>query len=730
MPGSAPSRSIIVANRLPVTVRIDEGQATLIPSVGGLATAMKPCHEAAESLWIGWPGETSALGAGEKAQLDESLRAKRMVPVHLGRKEVEKFYEGFSNGVLWPLFHYSLERVRLDAWKDWEAYRDVNAKFADAITAIWRPGDHIWVHDYQLALLPGCLRKRLPEASIGYFLHIPFPSSSVFRILPWRRELLEGLLGADLIGFQTFSFQRHFISTLLRTLGLEAKLDVVEFEGRVVRVGAFPISIDTTYFATAASQPAVKEAATVIRENHPGCQLVLGVDRLDYTKGLQRRVLAIERLLERAPHLIERFKFIQVAVPSREGVEAYGVLRRQIEELIGRVNGRFSTVNWSPIRYLYRSVDENELLALYRAADVMLVTPLRDGMNLVAKEFIACQVEHDGVLVLSEFAGASWELGEALLVNPYDVDQSALAIQEALEMPQEARAYRMKMLRHRLRQWPVQRWTAEFMEALITAGAENVRRHRATTLPETEIERLLAAPCVALVLDYDGTLMPFAPAPELARPDDALLELVRRLAVRSDRRVHIASGRDRDTLGRWFTGLDVSLFAEHGFFSRADQAGSWKARTIPLSDWKPSVRAVLERFAEHTPGSFVEDKAVALCWHYRRAEPQLAASQVRELRLHLAELLANQPAEVINGAKVVEVRQAGVHKGLIVPDVLASAPEGAIILAIGDDTTDEDLFKALPPGAVSIHVGSRSSAARYRLPDPASVRALLERFTG
>lgn len=726
-PDPASPRTLIVSNRLPATVQVSEGRATAVPSSGGLASSLRHVHAEPGSVWIGWPGDTSSLGPEARADLDAQFAQQNVRAVHLERTQVEQFYEGFSNGVLWPLFHYSLERVRLDAWKDWEAYREVNERFAEAVAQVWQPGDRIWVHDYQLALVPRFLRAKLPGASIGFFLHIPFPASAVYRILPWRREILEGMLGADLIGFQTYSFQRHFISTLLRVLGLEPRLEELEYNGRIVRVGAFPISIDTRHFNARSAEPATATAAEALRANHPGCQLLVGVDRLDYTKGLLRRLLAVERLLERAPHLHGKFKFIQVAVPSRTNVEAYDKLRREIDELIGRINGRFSTLQWSPVQYLYRSVDDAELLSLYCAGDVMLVTPLRDGMNLVAKEYVACQLENNGVLVLSEFAGAAWELGDALLVNPYDVDQTARAIQEALEMTPEARAVRMKALRRRVQQWTVHHWTSDFLRALDAAGGENSRRKATTALPEEEIARLLAAPGVVLVVDYDGTLVPFASTPDQARPDAALLHLLRRLAQRPDRLLHVASGRDRDSLRRWFEKVGIGLHAEHGFWSLSAE-GEWSQRAVPGLDWMQPVRAIMDRFCEHTPGSFVEEKTVATAWHYRRCEPSFGASQARELRLHLTKLLANQPAEVLPGVKVVEVRPSGIHKGLIIGDLAPRVPPGWPIVAIGDDATDEDLFRAVPADGVSIHVGGRDSIARYRLADPESVRMLLERF--
>ncbi|MEO6740277.1 MAG: trehalose-6-phosphate synthase, partial [Chthoniobacteraceae bacterium] len=393
------ARYLIVANRLPVTVVPAGDDYELKPSAGGLATAMAGLGGDGDMLWIGWPGDTATLSEEARQRLDVELLGRGLVSVHLSAADVQGFYEGFSNGVLWPLFHYQMERVNMDAWRDWEAYESVNRQFAEAIAAQWREGDRIWVHDYQLMLVPAMVRARLPHACIGFFLHIPFPSLEVFRTLPWRREVMGGLLGADVIGFHTYGYQRSFASCVLRMMALDVVVDEFHWQDRLVRLGTFPISIDTADFVARASLPAAEEAAAKIVARSPEVKLLLGVDRLDYSKGLPRRFLAIERLLEIDPTLEGRFRFVQVAVPSRTTVESYAQFRRQLDELVGRINGRFSTTDWAPIQYLYRSVSAEELVALYRAADVMVVTPLRDGMNLVAKEYLACRVNDDGVLV-------------------------------------------------------------------------------------------------------------------------------------------------------------------------------------------------------------------------------------------------------------------------------------------------------------------------------------------
>lgn len=721
-------RYLIVSNRLPVTAGLRDGELHLQPSAGGLATALAQVHGREGSRWIGWPGDTTEFTRPQRAELDDRLHAQGMMPVHLSTRQVERFYEGFCNGVLWPLFHYQLDKVRLEAWRDWAAYRDANELFAECVVKHYRPGDRIWIHDYHLMLLPALLRKRLPEASISFFLHIPFPSSGVFRILPWRKEILEGVMGCDLIAFHTHSYQRQFIATLLRLLGLDARMDSLLYEGRVVRVAAVPISIDTPHFVKASSTSEVKQAAATLRSQNDGCKILFGVDRLDYTKGMRRRVLAIERLLERAPGLAGKFKFIQVASPSRTKVEAYAQLRRSLDELIGRINGRFSTVNWSPIQYLYQTMTLEELMPLYRAADVMVVTPTRDGMNLVAKEFVACRQDHDGVLVLSEFTGAAWEMGEALLVNPYDIDGIASALHAAITMPAEERKFRMVRLHQRVLRWTVHDWVRAFDDAFTAVIRENENLRATTQLPAAAIERMKNAPHLALVLDYDGTLVPFAKFPELAAPDAALLGLLRSLADRPGTDLHLASGRDRETLERWFGGLRATLHAEHGFWCRRPDETEWRA-TGPLANgWKEKAREIMEEFAARTPGAFVEEKSAALCWHFRQCEERFSTLQERELRLHLGDLFSNQPVEVLRGSKVVELRQMGAHKGLIVTEVHRAALPDTLLVAIGDDTTDEDMFRHLPPGDISIHVGTQPSAAQYRVADHHAVRQLLEKL--
>jgi trehalose 6-phosphate synthase/phosphatase len=719
------SRLLVVANRLPVTARLDDGNVRLSRASGGLATGLRSWHEGSSSTWIGWPGDVTRFTPAQRTTLDAELRAADLVPVHLSAHEIERYYEGFANQVLWPLCHYLVDRIPIDA-SGWAAYREANEKFAQAVVDVYQPGDLVWVHDYQLMLVPALLRARLPEARIGFFLHIPFPSSEVYRILPWRRELLNGLLGADLIGFHTFAYLRHFLTSLLHIEGIEAEVDTVRVGGRVVKAGVFPMGVDADGFAALARTPGVQAEVTRIRADAEGRRLVLGIDRLDYTKGIPRRLLAFERLFARKPELRDRVRYVQIAVPSREKVDSYRTFRRQVHEMVGRINGACTTMRSTPIHYMHKSVSRNELVALYAAADVMLVTPLRDGMNLVAKEFLASRVDGDGVLVLSEFAGAAAELGEAIVVNPYDVDALASSIETALAMSERERRIRMKSLRSRVLEHDVNAWVRRFAEDLAAVPPPEAALEGPPALADL---RLALPPGdhgrIALLLDYDGTLVPIVATPELAAPDAELLTLLGALSAMPRLDVHVVSGRDRDTLGEWLGGLPVTLWAEHGFWHRAAPDAAWvQAAALPDDAWS-KVLPIFEHFTASTPGSRIESKTASLAWHYRLADTHFGVRQAHELRMVLGDALSNQPLEVLEGKKVIEVRVRGISKAAVARRVLAAVPPATGIVAIGDDRTDEDLFSALPADAITAKVGGGTSRARYRIADPAAVRRLL-----
>jgi trehalose 6-phosphate synthase/phosphatase len=718
-------RLLIVSNRLPVTVRLSDEGVSVDPSTGGLATGMSGPHERLGGLWIGWPGDLESIPADARADVDRRLAELRLVQVGLTADEVARYYESYSNGVLWPLFHYFAARLPLEV-RDFEAYEAVNAKFADAVAASWQPGDLVWIHDYQLMLVPQMLRDRLPDARIGFFLHIPFPSSELFRLLPQREQVIRGLLGADLVGFHTAAYFRHFASSVLRVASAAVEVDRIRWHGREVKLGVFPMGIDAARFSSRASSDDVTSLAADHRAD--GSKLLVGIDRLDYTKGIPRRLLAYRALLRRRPELKENVRLVQVAVPSREQVEAYREYRDEVDAIVGQIHGEFATPRWSPIHYLYRALSEAEIVALYRAADAMLVTPIRDGMNLVAKEFVAARPDGDGVLVLSEFAGAAAELSEALRVNPFDIERTAEVFYRALTMREEERRTRMEVLRERVMSYDVHGWARAFVSQLerTSAAAASLQvSPRAALRRAVEIAR--SASRLVLLLDYDGTLVPFVPTPELAIPDEELVDLLRRLAARPHTDVHVVSGRKRATLDRWFGKLPVGLHAEHGFWSRPP-GGSWTSADVRDAGWREPVLEILRDFTERTPGALVEEKTAGVAWHYRAADPEYGIAQARELAIHLSSLLANAPVEILQGDMVVEVRPHGVHKGRVADQVLSGAGDGTVAFAIGDDRTDEDLFAALPQGSLAVHVGAGESRAALRVSDVAAARDLLEQI--
>jgi trehalose 6-phosphate synthase/phosphatase len=714
------SRVIIVANRLPVTVKAQRPGFRLEESAGGLATGLASSYRESGGVWIGWPGEIARLSQGDRAELDQQLAERSLVPVHLTASQVKHYYEGFSNGVIWPLFHYLLDRIPLDA-RGWGVYHQVNQRFADAVAAVWRRGDLIWVHDYQLMLVPGLIRQRLPDARIGFFLHIPFPSDEVFRILPWREALLEGLLGSDLIGFHTGAYVRHFATSLRHLLGLEADLSHAMYDGRRVRLDVYPMGVSVADFEQLAADPAVRTEADRLRTESGGRQILLGVDRLDYTKGIPRRRLAFERLLETAPELRDKVRMIQVAVPTRAGVEHYQAFRRGLDEVTGRINGAFGTPTSMPVHYLHRSIPSEQLVALYAAADVMLVTPLRDGMNLVAKEFVASRLDDEGVLVLSEFAGAAAELGEALMVNPYDIDGMAAAMRRALEMRPRERQTRMRALRERVRQHDVHEWAERFIADL--RAPVSPRQMTASGDLAELVARIREQP-ITLLLDYDGTLVPIRSGPTLAAPDDDTLALLTTLGRAPRVNVHLVSGRMRETMESWFAGLPIDLWAEHGLWRRRAGQVGWELTMDVDRAWMNRVRPLIARFTRETAGSLVEEKTASFAWHYRMADPELGEEHAGELRRELQELLHDDPIEVLTGSKVIEVRTVGPSKGLVVTRLVEEAPS-RLMVAIGDDRTDEDMFEKLPASSIALHVGPLPSRAPYRVRDWRDVQRIL-----
>lgn len=466
------SRLVAVSNRLPVVFKSENGGWTTTPGSGGLITAMAPVLKNRGGLWIGWPGAANVDGLEKLLRSASADAGYELKPVELSEDEIKGFYYGFANEILWPLFHGFETRCNFDP-AYWQDYKSANQKFAKAVAATCRERDFVWIHDYHLSLVGSELRKMGCGYKLGFFLHIPFPPPDVFFKLPWRAQLLEGLLAFDLVGFQTVRDRRNFTSCLhqLKLAGLKisgtGSVVSVSFRGRNIRVGAFPISIDFAEISHRAASGEVAEKAWLFHEHFPERQIIIGMDRLDYTKGIPERLEAFRIALKTHPELQGKATLVQVTVPSREDVPEYRELRLNIERIVGEINGEFTIPGeWVPIHYIHRSLMRDEVYSYLRASDVALVTPLRDGMNLVAKEFCACDIDLSGALVLSEFAGAAAELNRgALLVNPYDVEGMAAAIYRAFKMNPAERRERMRKMREQIRKHDIFHWVNSVLEA-------------------------------------------------------------------------------------------------------------------------------------------------------------------------------------------------------------------------------------------------------------------------
>jgi trehalose 6-phosphate synthase/phosphatase len=732
MGGPMTGRLIVVSNRLPLTLRGSAAGWVGEPSAGGLVTALGPVLQRTGGLWVGWPGDASERpDPARQEALAQWERERGFAAVGLPRGLSGRFYQGYANQTLWPLFHQFPSRVEYDP-SGWTAYREANERFRDAVLSRLRPGDTVWVHDYHLMLLPRLLREAAPDAPVGFFLHVPFPSSDVFRILPRRDELLNGLLGADLVAFQTHGHLQHFRSSLLRVLGVSSHMDRVAVDGRSVRLEALPIGISPESFVGLLEEDrAARSALAALRRRFQGKRLLLAVDRLDYTKGIPERLRTFRRLLEAAPELRGQAVLVQVAVPSRDRIPRYRELSEQVNGLVGEINGSFGSPEWTPVVYIRRSVPRADLVALYAASDVGWVTPLRDGMNLVAKEYVACQKGGSGVLVLSEFAGAAAEMGEAVLVNPYDEDRTAAAVRRALALPAEERHERMAALHRRVTRNNAFAWGDRFLGALSSAveARLSVRSGQPRALAVAEaVEAFRLCLHGLIFLDYDGTLVPFAPRPTDAVPPEGLAGLLSRLCAVGRHRVAIVSGRPRAHLERFFGGVPgLWLAAEHGAVLREPTGRVWRAlRPNSPPEWKSRVMPVLEHFVDRTPGSFVEEKEYSLVWHFRMADPEFGEWLANELAANLEEMLAETELRAVRGHKSVEIRLAWANKGEVVRHLESAGPPPDFRLALGDDRTDEDLFEVLPSAAWTIHVGPGHSRARHHLGTPADVRRLLE----
>jgi trehalose 6-phosphate synthase/phosphatase len=723
------NRLFFVSNRLPATVRRKRGKLLFDQSLGGLATGLGSFYKSFGGKWVGWCGiPSNKISQPEKEKIKIQLQREfSSYPVFLSKRQVETYYREFCNRTLWPLLHGFTQYVKYDKIS-WGTYKEVNQIFAKTVLEKTENEDIVWIHDYHLMLLPHLLKKKKPRLRIGFFLHTPFPNSDVFRQLPWRKELLQGILASDLTGFHTYNYVNNFLTTVRRLLGFTHQLGKIISNHHLVKVDSFPMGIDYQRFAEAETRPKVQKNLKKLKKEL-GKKVIFSIDRLDYTKGILHRLKGFDLFLQKYPKFKKEVIFVLVIVPSRTKVKNYQILKKNVDELIGKINGAHGTIGWTPIKYIYHSLPFHYLLALYRLSDVAMVTPLIDGMNLVAKEFIATKTDGKGVLILSEMAGAVEELREALVVNPNSSDEIANALARAFSLPEIEQVRRNRVMQERLKDYNIEAWASDFIYSLCQIKEEQDELSTQEVDEETSnriVEEYLGSKNRLFLLDYDGTLVPFATDPKQARPDDELKKLLAKLSSSPKNEVVIISGRNKEVLEKFFKNSKIGLVAEHGGWIR-NRKGEWNPTGYFSTDWKEQIRPIFQRHKQRTPGSMIEEKDFSLVWHYRKVDPELASVRAAELKETLFFLVANLELEVAEGNKIIEVKNAGINKGQAA-DSLLSHGKWNFILAIGDDLTDEDLFKILPDSAFSAKVGVSPSKAKYRLHSYLEVRSLLKKL--
>ncbi|WP_207534947.1 bifunctional alpha,alpha-trehalose-phosphate synthase (UDP-forming)/trehalose-phosphatase [Desertivirga arenae] len=719
------SRTIIISNRLPVKIKKEDGHYDLKPSEGGLATGLGSIYKRDDNVWVGWPG-VEVTSEEDQKEVTEKLAELNLMPVFLTQEDINLFYEGFSNETLWPVFHYHPTYAVYEN-SYWTSYAAVNNKFKEAILEIARPGDIIWIHDYQLLLLAGFIREEQPDLTIGFFLHIPFPSYELFRLIPWRGEILENMLGADLIGFHTYDDARHFLSAVSRILPVHTTANVVQHGDRQVVVDAFPMGIDSEKYEELTHTKEVHENIEKLEKSFHGCKLIVSIDRLDYSKGIIQRLQAFQMLLEKNPEYISKVVLYMIIVPSRDSVPQYKELRDAIDQMVGNINSLYRTLNWIPVHYYYRSFPIDMLVALYHQANVCLVTPMRDGMNLVSKEYVACRTNNSGVLVLSEMAGAAKELIDAIIVNPNNIKQLSEAINEAINMPASEQSRRMSSMREIVAKFNIRHWVKIYMDKLKEVkNMQNslLAKHIGVNRRDNLEKRYAASSKRIIFLDYDGTLVGFHTSIEKASPDFELMEILRKLSEDANNRVVIISGRKHENLEEWFGTLPIDIIAEHGAWQKC-KGMQWQQQPGLYNFWKQEIRPILQTFTDRTPGSFIEEKTFSLVWHYRKAESGLGELRANDLMANLRFITADKGLQLLPGNKVVEVKNMEINKGKIALTWLEKE-QFDFVMALGDDHTDEDMFRMFPESAVTIKVGSNISAASYFLNDYREVREFLK----
>jgi len=730
-------RLIIASNELPVRTEKKNEGVDVKSADEFKYSGLTDFYKQYDACWIGNVIFEDSLAVADDNELEESLKEYNCLPVNIDSETFRRAVHGFAGSTLWPLFHYypSLVKYEDDLW---DAYVSYNKAYAEKICEIITEDDILWIHDYHLLLLPEMIRKIYPDMSIGLFIHIPFPSFEIFRLLPWRNEILEGMTGADLIGFQVFDYARHMLSCVRRLMGVDTVFNRIMIDARTMKVDVFPKGIDYVRFASEIAQlkkdmNEIRDGGSIvdeIRERYPkngDNKYILSIDPLNHTKGIPQRLNAYELFLKKWPEYQEKVTLILITHPFENIEEQNEGIIHEVNELVGWINGHYGTLSWVPVVFISRMFTPEELVVLYAYADIALVVPFRDGMNMTAKEFVAAHCDQAGVLILIELAGASKELHEALIVNPNNLHEVASSIREALEMEEPEQIRRMKVMNTRLKKYPIMRWAKEFISALEEVKElqqKNLTRRITSAKTEQIYKAFEKARQRIFFLDYDGTLSPFTKNPEDAKPDNQLYGILKKLIGDANNKVVIISGRDKETLNDWFSDDWLIYFvAEHGVWLK-EPGGEWFMMEQMDEEWKSEVYPLLDYYVDQTPKAFIEEKNFSLVWHYRKADPDLGIQRAWELKEQLRNLTANLNLEIMDGDKVLEIKYSGINKGKAAQQIL-SQKHFDFILTIGDDWTDEYTFDAMPDDAYTIKVGTKTTKARLYVEKVSEVRELL-----
>ncbi|CAE6386385.1 hypothetical protein RSOLAG1IB_02540 [Rhizoctonia solani AG-1 IB] len=724
---SAPPRWVLAPRR---------GHSTMTSGIRSLSTT----HE---QLIVGWTGEfrsvatdekisTSSVADSDRALLEAEIEAYKpsdaenpdkitYKPVWLDDAISAGHYEGYCKTTLWPLFHYLL-------WQDvtseipvedegFSAYKQANQAYANAILAVLKPGDLIWIHDYHLLLAPRMIRTGAPDAHIGLFVHTPFPSSEVFRCLPRRKEILDGMLGANLVCFQTYSYSRHFASTCIRVCGYEAAPLGIDVHGALVAISHSPVGIDAVRVERDSQRPGIQPKLQSLRSIYQGKKIIVGRDKLDAVKGVVQKLRAFEKLLQDYPEWIGNAVLIQVTSPALTDSPK---LERQVSELVAHINGEYGSLDFIPVHHYHQTIKKDEFYALLSVADLALITPLRDGMNTTSMEFVICQQRTGkSPIVLSEFMGTSHHMSQALQINPWNLGDVAASIHRGLTMTIEDKETRQSALYKIVTTYTSYSWASMLVKKLLQqVGAENTA-HNTPVLDRSLMTSLYEKASKRLMLfDYDGTLTPIVKTPSAAVPSKDTLRALEKLSADPKNVVYIISGRDGGFLDQHLGHFkQVGFSAEHGCFVREPGQSEWNnlAASLDMS-WMPEVHEIFKYYTERTTGSFVELKKSSITWHYRASDPDWGSFQCNQcLDLLQTNIAPKRPIEVLVGKKNLEVRPIAINKGEIVKRLMYANPDAEFVFCAGDDKTDEDMFRALgslfPSGVTTATMEPPLSAA-------------------